>query len=106
MGAVGTTGNNIPDGPGKGNVFIGATGQLAMWQTTETIDGLNGAGTVNNPPGGGSTLTVGNGNASGTFSGVPENTGAALSLTKMGSGTQVLSGNNTYSGGTIVGPAR
>ena len=59
--------------------------------------------------GGSSTLTVGNPNTSdpnptapsGTFGGVIQNaTGSTLSLTKIGPGTQTLSGANTYSGTT------
>ena len=43
--------------------------------------------------------TFGNSNASGVFSGVIQN---ALSITKIGSGTQVFSGLNTYTGSTTV----
>ena len=45
-------------------------------------------------------LTVGNGNNSGSYSGVLS---AAGSLTKTGSGTQTLTGTNTYTGGTNIG---
>ena len=51
---------------------------------------------------GASTLTVGSGNATATFAGVLRNNGGTLAFTKIGTGTQTLSGLNTYSGGTNV----
>ena len=99
---LGSGKNFIPNGAGKGNLFLGRAGSLGIPQTTETINGLNGSGTVNSPNGGGSTLILGDGNASGNFSGILKNTGAALSLIKIGSGTQTLTGANTYTGTTTV----
>jgi len=64
---------------------------------TETINGLNGAGTVAN-----GTWRVGDGDASGSFSGVLKNGGSTLSVTKLGSGTQTFSGANSYTGPTTV----
>ena len=52
--------------------------------------------------GGTSTLTVGNNNASGEFGGIIRNTTGSLSLIKVGTGTQVLSGTGTYSGATKI----
>ena len=94
----------IPNGSGFGNVSISATykGQLDLNGHTQTINGLGGDGTVNNSTGSGS-LSVGNNSASSTFSGVIENTGGTLALTKVGSGTLTLSGANTYTGGTSIG---
>src|SRR5439155_9546381 len=57
------------------------------------------------------SITLGNGGGSGTFSGVLHGNGNAtdgsmeggvLSLNKTGSGTQILSGVNTYSGTTAI----
>ncbi|MFA6119718.1 MAG: autotransporter-associated beta strand repeat-containing protein, partial [Sideroxydans sp.] len=48
------------------------------------------------------TLTVGGSNASTTFSGKIENGVGTLNLTKAGSGTLTLSGQNSYSGTTTV----
>ena len=66
-----------------------------------TVKSLSGNGrvyadTTNN------TLTVGQNDGSGTFSGVLANGTAVLSLVKTGSGTQVLSGTNTYTGTTTI----
>jgi autotransporter-associated beta strand protein len=49
-------------------------------------------------------VRFGNGNASGTFSGIIQNSGAGsvLYVAKIGSGTQILTGDNTYSGTTTV----
>ena len=49
-----------------------------------------------------STLSVGNGNADGSFQGGLKNTGGTLALTKIGAGTQALSGASTYTDGTTI----
>jgi autotransporter-associated beta strand protein len=95
----------IPNGSTYGNVTVnggaGYLGQLDINGKTQTINGLSGSGTVNNSTGTGS-LSVGNNAQSSTFSGVIENTGGTLALTKVGSGTLTLSGANTYTGGTTL----
>ena len=48
-------------------------------------------------------LTIGANNGSGSFSGVIGNGTGTLSLVKIGTGTETLTGANTYSGGTTVG---
>ena len=71
---------------------------------------VTGSGVVdfgNGTAGAALTLSIGNDNGSGTFSGVIRNSGVTagptvLSLTKAGTGTQTLSGANTYSGSTTV----
>jgi len=74
-----------------GNLFIGAS---------ETIGGLAGSA-----PGAsvaiasGQRLSVGANNASTTFAGLIFDNGA---LTKIGTGTLTLTGNNSYSGGTRI----
>jgi len=95
--------NIIPNGPGKGNVFIGASGNLDTGNNSpQTINGLNGSGTVfrNGYIG---PLTLGNGNANGSFSGSLRNGGSGTLLVyKIGTGTQTFSGANSYTGTTTV----
>lgn len=95
--------NQIPNGVGKGNVVL-TSGFLDLAGFDETINGLSGAGTVNNVlTGTANTLTLGDGDATAQiFSGAIQNTFGTLSLTKIGSGTQILSGTNTYSGATLI----
>ncbi|MFO1487823.1 MAG: autotransporter-associated beta strand repeat-containing protein [Verrucomicrobiota bacterium] len=96
LGAAGV----IPDGSGKGNVSL--NGILDLNGFTETINGLSGAGVVDNTAAAAATLIVGSNNAGGTFSGVIKNSGGALGLVKTGTGALTLSGNNTFSGGVVL----
>ncbi len=97
--------NQIPNGAGKGNLTV--TGTLNLNGYSETVNGLGGAGTIDNvlaTGGSSNTLTVGDNNVSGqTFSGTIKNTAGSLAVTKTGSGTFALSGNNSFSGGLTVG---
>jgi autotransporter-associated beta strand protein len=70
--------------------------------TAAMLGGLQGTGSLalNTTAAKGVALTVGNNNASTTFSGALSGSG---SLSKVGSGTLVLSGSDHYSGGTSVG---
>lgn len=97
------TSNVIPKGSGFGNVVINGaySGLLEMNGTTQGVNGLSGDGTVNNASGTGS-LTVGNNNATSTFTGTLQNSGGTLSLTKTGSGTFTLGGVNAYTGTTTI----
>lgn len=105
LGANSTAFNAIPDAT---NVTINAGGKLSLSYTasgSETINGLNGAGTVRNNGGNANTLIVGGSNGSGSFSGSIVNgssAAVAFSLTKNGTGTQVLSGTNSYTGVTTI----
>ncbi len=92
--------NLLPFGAGKGNVTV--DGLLNLNDRTVTINGLNGAGEVRQPGGNSRVLTLGSGDASGTFSGVIRQTAGTLGVTKTGSGTQTLSGTNRYNGVTTV----
>jgi autotransporter-associated beta strand protein len=103
--------NNImPHGGGKGNVILNGATVLATFNlngTSQTINGLNSVGStasrmVTNGAAGAATLTVGDGNASGTFEGIIPNGLGGLSLTKIGTGTQTLTGANTYTNATTV----
>jgi autotransporter-associated beta strand protein len=82
------------------------TGTLSLGSgvTTPTLGGLSGNGSFN-PTGYNSvtslTLNVANG-ASYSYSGNLGNGASGMSLTKTDTGTQILSGNNTYTGGTTL----
>lgn len=117
---TGTGGNQIGDASSvvvkSGGVFdVMGTGATV---TTESFDGLAGTGTVRNTIGTLFTLTLGSNNSSNL---APYTLGAAaagvgstglnnfggviqgnIALNKIGSGTQILSGNNTYSGSTTI----
>ena len=72
-------------------------------QTVASLSDSGGGGSViNSYVGYASTLTVNPASGSTTFSGVIGGGGAAISVSKTGSGTQVLGGTNTYSGATAV----
>jgi len=90
----------IPNGAGKGNVSL--AGKLNLGGYNETLNGLTGAGTVDNLTAANpvNTLTLGDGDATGnTFSGIIQNSaGSILNLTKIGAGIQTLSGANSYTG--------
>ena len=96
--------NVLPDGSGKGDVAINSGGSLVLNGFNETINGLSGAGAVNNGAASTtSTFTVGNNGQTSTFDGVIQDGAAGtLALTKTGSGTLTLTGPNTYSGTTTV----
>jgi autotransporter-associated beta strand protein len=89
----------IPNGTGKGNVVN--NGNLTMGGFSHTINGLSGSGTIDGISGT-PTLTVGNNDATSSFSGVIKNTSGTLSLTKTGTGSLTLSGVNTYAGETSI----
>ncbi len=89
-----------------------SAGIFRLNNKNETIGGLsstNGAGIVENESGSSSTstLTVNVATSSQTFSGTLRNgdgsgTDGTLAFTKTGTGTQVLTGTNTYTGATTV----
>ncbi|MEI6646554.1 MAG: autotransporter-associated beta strand repeat-containing protein [bacterium] len=96
--------NQIPNGSGKGNVVI-TGGTFSMGGFSETINGLSGSGIVDGVSGT-PTLTVGDNDATSTYSGVIKNSGGTLALIKTGNGTLALSGVNTYGGNTTINAGR
>ena len=109
--------NNIMPHGATGNFAGGATGNLILNGTaanrqaifeldgsSQTINGLisTPASPLNNiiqDSVGGGSLTLGDNNATATFAGIIQN---GLALTKIGNGTETLSGPNTYTGNTLV----
>lgn len=85
----------IPDGAGKGNVLV--DGVLSLNGFTDTINGLDGAGTVSTTN---TKLTVGNNNTSGLFTGrVAGLVGGGL--IKIGTGTLTFSGTRDNDGARV-----
>src|SRR5439155_11125495 len=70
----------------------------------EAINGLTGTGTVQKHPAvaGPTVFTVGAGNATASFGGVIANGGGTVGLVKAGTGTQTLTGANTYTDPTTI----
>ncbi len=109
----------IPHGAGVGNVIIngGDTNPADTGLSTFDLNGfnvtINGLSStidtaglltqdVVSNSGAAATLSVGDNNAAGNFSGIIQNGAGSVGLTKIGSGTQALGGVNTYTGNTSV----
>lgn len=92
--------NALPDGAGKGDVVVNGT--LDLNAKTDTINGLTGAGTIDNALAGTGTLTIGGANATSTFNGLIKNTTGTTAITKTGTGTLTLTHANTHSGLTTI----
>ena len=96
------TANAVPSGSNYGDGDVTVNDTLDLNTYSDTINGLNGSGTVDTVAGGTPTLTLGANNDSGNFSGVIRNTSGTLALTKAGIGTQTLLGANSYTGVTTI----
>ncbi len=106
--------NVIPSGTGKGSVILNGgaiAGILDLNGFDVAINGLTGATgdlpgrILNNATGTNKTLTLGNNNATASFSGIIADNSAGtgtVALTKTGTGVQTLAGANTYTGATTV----
>ncbi len=91
--------NALPYGPGKGNVIVESAGTFNIQDANTNINGLSGSGTIiKSEPAGTRTLTLGNNDANGDFSGTIGIQGQALiSIAKVGAGNQIISGiDNNY----------
>ena len=93
--------NALPSGAGKGNVSVTSGATLGL-RFGVNMNGLNGGGLVSAFSSGTKGLSLGNGDASGSFGGVIQNGSGAIALTKVGTGIQTLTGANTYTGATAV----
>ncbi len=81
----------------------GAVLDLNGVNTGTAIGAFNGAGIVINSGPVAATLTVGNGNGTGTFTGIiTQSGGGAASVVKQGTGGQTWSGLNQYTGSTTI----
>ena len=93
---------------GSGNALSGSSAMtvdsgatLDLGGYSSSVGSLAGGGTVTNS-GAAATLTTGGLDTSTIFSGMLRNGAGTLSLTKAGSGTLTLSGDNSFSGGLSV----
>lgn len=93
--------NRLPDGTA---VTISSGAALNLSQgITETIGSLSGSGSMLFSHNAGAHLRVGADNTDTTFSGnIGRFNGGDGQLTKIGTGTLTLSGDNTYTGGTTI----
>jgi autotransporter-associated beta strand protein len=94
--------NNAVSATGAGDVRVVSPATLDLNGFNNTINGLNGDGSVDVTGSGTSTLTVGDNGNSGIFTGAVKNTAGTLNLAKSGTGIQTLSGANTYVGNTTI----
>lgn len=105
---VGVT-DALPFGAGAGNLNINSGGTFNINNVNTDVNGLNGAGAITKAGSNTRTLTIGNNNASGSYSGSISLTGGSSGLTKTGTGTETLSGASqsiagalTINGGTFL----
>jgi autotransporter-associated beta strand protein len=101
-----TSGTGSPLGASNAALTIAAGAQLDLNnQNLNQITSLNGGGGIVQDSSGTVTLTFGNSNASGTFSGGVSNGAGKINMVKTGNGTQTFSGSNQYGSLTITSGA-
>jgi fibronectin-binding autotransporter adhesin len=102
--------NMLPFGVGKGSLFFGAGTQFILNNVNTQINGLNdysgGTGAVSKTGSNTRNLTLGNGDANGSFSGGITFTGGNSSVIKVGAGTQTLSGAISVPGPLLANGGR
>ncbi|HTQ38105.1 MAG TPA: PEP-CTERM sorting domain-containing protein [Pirellulales bacterium] len=90
------TDNLLPHGAGAGNVIINSGGTLNLNVASLQINGLSGGGAITKTTSNSKTLTVGDNNANGNYTGtISMSGGSGNAVTKIGSGTQVFGGTIT-----------
>lgn len=79
-------------------------GTLRLAGNSNTVASITGAGVVENASAAPAAISVGGGNGSSTLSTLLQDGtgGGALGLTKVGTGTVILSGTNSFTGKTII----
>jgi len=87
---------------GTGPVLVSSPGILDLDGNAPTIGNLSGSGTIDNVSAGGSATLAITTSTSSNFSGTIQNTTGSVALSVSGTGTQILSGVNSYTGGTAV----
>jgi fibronectin-binding autotransporter adhesin len=99
-------GNAAALGGATGSIAVSTSGLLDMNGFSPAVGALTGSGVIDNVVAGGApVLTIGNSDASATFSGTIRNTSGTLGLVKTGAGTETLSPGapgNTFGGGTQI----
>lgn len=88
----------------KSTLFLDAGARVSCnsKNTVFAVDGLNGSGVWDTFNATTSTLSIGNNNGSGVFSGRFINSSGVTKIIKTGTGEQQVSGNNTHTGGTQI----
>jgi autotransporter-associated beta strand protein len=81
------------------NVTVNAGTDIRVWGGDQALNSLAGSGNIYSDNGTTRNLLLGARNGSGTYSGVISQN---LSLTKAGTGTQILTAASTYTGGTTL----
>lgn len=112
-GRLRNDGNSANWSSNSANLTVTAAGIFDLRADSARVNELNGDGLITNSYGNGigvhDTLTVGVANGGGVFSGTITDGGSGSgdglggnAFTKEGTGTQILSGNNTYTGITTI----
>lgn len=104
--------NALPHGEETGNVILNgsSTSQNSIFDLNGFSAAINGLGSVGdtsrcfvtNSSATAATLALGDNDASGTFSGSIRSGTGGITLIKLGAGTQLINGVNTYTGLTLV----
>jgi len=103
----GLGGNNAANWAGNlGSLQIDGGASLDTWDavTAVSVDALSGSGTITRTGygTGADGVTIGVNNGSGTFAGLITNAFGQNNVTKLGSGLEVFTGSNGYSGSTTI----
>ncbi|MGI5869362.1 MAG: autotransporter-associated beta strand repeat-containing protein [Kiritimatiellia bacterium] len=96
------TGNFFPGGSRLGDLHVHGYFQFGHTSASQTINGLNGAGYIYLSNSYNITLTVGDNDANGDYTGRLNRSNGNFHLTKIGAGTQRFGGECTHNGATTV----